>query len=197
MVNCGIGMCSNTSTSCGLGIAQMAIDTISAIGRATAFVLSFGTSSVATSQMASAKQAIKNNSKLVQKGVQSGAAAMKAIANNPAAKKTFMERARKYTYELLKGIVVDSAKSKIVEGVCTGIHESLMNKAAQKEEGFKMDWEKLDVLGVTEINRQCSDLKKDGASLNCSKSILQTLDWVDPIGIAGLAATFMHPTCDI
>jgi len=197
MVNCGIGMCAASNESCGLGIGEMAIDVIASIGKGVAFVASFGTSSVATQGVSSAKNAIKNNLQKVTKAVKNAVSSMKILSKNPQAKKRFLDKAKDKVRKTLKEIASDKAKEKSIESICTDIHENLINKISEKNENSSVDWDKMDVLGIGDIAKNCGDTSEKDAPLSCSQSILKTMDNFDPTGLTGLAAAFMHPHCDI
>jgi len=197
MVNCGIGMCAASDTSCGLGIAEMGIDNLVAIGKGIAFVASFGTSTVATTGVAAAKSAIMKNLQKVTKAVKNAVSSMKIMSKNPSAKKRFFDKLKQQVKKTVKELPMEKRKEKMVETICEEVHNDLFQKISEKDENNSPAWEKLDVLEFGDIVENCSDLDADQAGVKCTQSILKTLDNFDPTGLTGLAAAYMHPHCDI
>jgi len=196
MVNCGIGMCAASNEACAAGVSQMVVDTVSSIGKGVGFVLSFGTSAAATQGISSAKEAMSKSLDAVKNAAKSGLAFMKNLVNNPEIRKAFMKKAMEAAQEKLKQYAIDKLKETAITNVCGTLHDALVKKVASSEEP-KGIWDKLDVLGVGEINKNCKNPDGTNGGIACAKSILSSLDSIDPTGLVGLASAFMHPICDI
>jgi len=202
MVNCGIGMCAASSEACASGITQMVVDTFSSIGKGIGFVLSFGASSSANQGIAAAKNAAKTALKSVQKATKSAMAIMKNLAKNPKARKNLLKKAMDAAKEKIKEMLKDKIKEKItsqVEEICGKVHEGLVDKVANGEEEEKkgFDIESLDPIGIGEIAGKCKSPDGTNGKIDCAKSILSSLDNIDPTGLCGLASAFMQPICDV
>jgi len=201
MVNCGIGMCAASSEACASGISQMVVDVVSSIGKGVGFVLSFGSSSAATSGIKAAKTAMKKSLDVIKKAAKSAKSIMKRLAGNPKVKQTFMRKAMNAAKDKIKEYAIDKAKETAIEKICGSLHEALFDKVAtgkqEEEESKGFSLEKFDVLGVGEIANKCKNPEGTNGGIDCAKSILSTLDNVDPTGLTGLAAAFMQPICDV
>ncbi|MFM7855021.1 MAG: hypothetical protein ACKO96_24620, partial [Flammeovirgaceae bacterium] len=118
--------------------------------------------------VSSAKQAIKGAAATVNKAIKSSIQIMKNLRNNPAARKRLLDKAKDYALGELKKLAMEKAAEKYVEGICTQIHENQINKAAEKDDNWKVNWDKMDVLGVTDISKECDNPQGSNGQVNCA-----------------------------
>jgi len=178
MINCGIGMCAASSEACASGITQMVVDVVSSIGKGIGFVLSFGSSSAATTGVKAAKTAMQKSMSVVKKAANSAKSIMKRMVSNPQARKNFMNKAMNAAKDKIKEYVVDKAKETVIEKVCGSVHSALFDKVAagkeeEESEGFSL--EKFDVLGVGEIASKCKSPEGTNGGIDCAKIFFQHL----------------------
>jgi hypothetical protein len=189
-------MCAASNEGCAAGVSQMVIDTISSIGKGVGFVLSFGTSTAATQGISSAKEAVNKSIDVVKNAAKSALNFMKTLANNPEARNAFKKKALEAAQKKIQESIVDKLKETIISGVCSSVHDALIEKVAKAEEP-KTFFEKVDALGISDINKNCKNPDGTNGGIACAKSILTSLESLDPTGLVGLASAFMQPICDI
>jgi len=198
MNNCGIGMCSADGPSCGAGIATMVTDFLVGLAKGVSFVLSFGTSSAAQGGIAATKASLKKLASKAGNAIKKGFTIMKNIATNAAKRKIFKDKIKKKSVlEKLKKYMVDQAITNSVSTICGSVGDALLDKSATKNENSGLSIDSLDVLGIGDINQNCSNASNSNDRLACSKSILSSLDNIDPTGLCAMASAFMQPICDV
>jgi len=97
----------------------------------------------------------------------------------------------------LKEFAVDKAKTEALQKVCSAVGNKLLDKTAATSSDHKFDISKLDVIGIGDIKENCSNIQDSNGGVSCAKSILSSIDMIDPTGLAGMAAAFMQPVCDV
>jgi len=197
--NCGPLMCASDLTTCGTGVIDMSVDFLTGVAKTVSFVLTFGADSPAVAGVNAAKTALKTlvkkvGWKLLGKGID----ILKYIATHPDARKRIIDSILNRSVEKLKDYKVDPSQSKDLQVVCTEVGNSLLDKAAKEDPNTKtFDIEKIDVLEFKNIIYDCTSIKNASGGIACAKSILKSLETIDPTGLAGMASAFMHPICDV
>jgi len=78
----------------------------------------------------------------------------------------------------LKEYAVDKAKSEALQKVCSAVGNKLLDKTAATPSGHTFDISKLDVLGIGDINDNCSNIQDSNGGVSCAKSILSSIDMI-------------------
>jgi len=200
MANCGIGMCSATSDSCASGLGSMLTDFFSGLAKGVGFILSFGTSSIASEGLAAAKTGLKTLANKASGAIKSGFKALKNIASGPL-KTNFLNKMKQKAIQKVKSKIASSITDELVNTVCGEVGDKLLNKVASSSDnagnGFDVSKLNLDLLGIGDIVSSCGSIKDASGGMGCAKSILSSLDNIDPTGLAGMASAFMQPICDV
>jgi len=194
LVNCGIGMCAATGEACASGIGNMVANFLTSLAKGVGFILSFGTDSAAAETVGEVKTGLSKLASTATKAIEDGAATVKRIASDPAVRKEFVDKLIGIAKNKLKSKIEDTIQTQLIETVCGHLGNALLDKAQQKS---SFDISKLDVLGIGNIKDSCTNIPDSNGGIACAQSILNTVDNVDPTGLAGMAAAFMQPVCDV
>lgn len=196
MENCGIGACIAEGASCSMQILQMVGQVLEGVGTGVTTVLSLGSSIPAKT---SAKVAVKAAVKKLAKDAVSAAVKAAKSALTGKFKKIVLKNAAKKAKDTLKDMLKDKFKETLITSICGKVWESLATKtitAPSVEDLGSKIVDTIDVLGVGNVAKSCSDTGADGG-LGCGKAIVESLAAFDPSGLLTIAAAFMHPSCDV
>ena len=187
LVNCGIGACSATHTSCHLSIAEIALSAGVTALEVMETVVNPSPVKISTTVVGSA---IKKIGKVgLRKAVKE---AMKAAAR----------RGKSFDYlavlrglgKFAKGKSVDATTAHAFKISCATIVKKLRNGEADKFNPLR-DWqiEDLDFTGVTEATENCNGINSREDKIECASSVLDAAGNFIPF--IGLAASLMKPVC--
>ena len=195
MDNCGIGACSQDSSTCGSQIASMALDVVTGVATFALFVVSMGTSSGGASQAmtASGRAGTQAMTDAVKK---SSWQKLKSTFSKQNFEK-FKKRAAEQFRDNLKDIPLDKGAEWYAKNVCEDIYKGIQAKLGTQSEPEDVDLEsiakKFDVLGVSDIVDAC----KKGEKEKCAQKSLEFASTFDPTGLLTIAAAFVLPTCNV
>jgi len=189
LVNCGIGYCAQDSTSCSLGILDMAADVSYGLAKLCAFALTFGVSSPGAAAVEATKKslttAVIDKIKLIFNGIKK------------SLKETFFQNTLKQNASIFAGkLIRNGILPAAIAGTCYSIAKEIAEKADKATQpGF--DFSLLDASGITSAVDNCENVTTKNDQLNCSAAIINSVSVVDPTGLLSIASAFIKPECDV
>jgi len=86
----------------------------------------------------------------------------------------------------------DAATNKAAEFICNNYVEAHLAKMESSKNGIDVKLSDFDFTGISGIVDNCKkDQNIENNRIACSKSVLATIDLVDPTGITALGAAFL------
>lgn len=76
--------------------------------------------------------------------------------------------------------------------MCFAAADELRTSMGEKESSF--DFTSLDPTGISGAIKTCTDPASQ--AIACARAVTSAVAAIDPTGLATIAATFMHPTCE-
>lgn len=195
LLNCGIGACAATSTSCGTTIATMAIDVLISFGQAVAFVASFGTDEGASVGIEAAKNSVKAGfDKLGGGAVKEALNCFKAVIAREG-RAAFLKQVTELAAKNLAKFTAKTIAMGTLQNVCQNIGNQMLDKI-NGSQGVSINWQAFDPTGISSAVSSCSNISSGNDQIACAQAVLNVAAVVDPTGICGMAAAVMQPVCD-
>ena len=198
LLNCGIGACSATSQACATTIATMAVDALMAIGQTVLLVVSFGSSSAATT---TAKTGVEQGfKKLGSLALKEAMAAFKTVIAR-VGKKAFLQQVAEFAFKNIAKFLAKKVAKEVLTKVCEEVGNKLLDKVEKSSQPV-LNFQDFD-LGKTingavdKLVGPCKDTSTSNKAIDCAKNVLDKVAFVDPTGITALAASVMQPVCDV
>lgn len=188
MTKCGPSACASDKSSCLMEIGNMAWSTVLSIVSIGLLVGSGGASAPLTPTL----QGLKTTSRATQNQILQ--TVRKAFTTNSqntirTAKKDFMSKYKDKSLKISAEVLFSS--------VCSTIYNSISDQLKNKDTN-SFDWAKFgksfDIVGVNDIYNDC---KVNPNGVKCTKSVMNGVSLVDPTGLLGMAAAYVHPYCGI
>jgi hypothetical protein len=80
-----------------------------------------------------------------------------------------------------------------MKAICATTALAFYNSAGNGSSDF--DFNSVDPTGTARAISICDD--ENAQEVDCNRAILEAVEHVDPTGLAGIAATFMHEECGV
>ena len=192
MDNCGIGACAGSGGLCGASIAMMTVDFAIGLAEAITSVLTLGASSAGGGVFTAAKDKLKQTFQSLSKESLKEALGR---ARDWISKTTIEDIVKKMTESAAKHMA-ETLSNKLIESVCNDIGEKIIGDL-KEDAPVELQLQDFDPTGISGAVTSCQVTGTEEENIACAKSILSTIDIVDPTGLTAMAASFMHPTCDV
>jgi hypothetical protein len=198
LTNCAWDGCSSTGGAC----ATTILNIIQEIGFTIANIVSMGGAKLVQT---AGKMVAKLGGKAAAKGIAKNAVVSVARAGlGEWAKKSLKNGLKKINKVSVKGLAkdvvkdlgqnfIDNAAGNLVKQFCNELSRGYYAKMSEKEKSF--DVKNLDPTGIAAAVDSCGDTSDPDYGIKCSGAVVGALGTFDPVGLLGVAAAFMHPTC--
>jgi hypothetical protein len=175
----------------------MAVDFLISLGQAVAFVASFGADSEATGGFDAAKVSVEDGfDKLGSGAIDAAVKSFQAVLQREG-KQAFIEDITDYAIKNLAKFTATTVATAVVTTICQNVGNQLLNKmdAGTPASGLQINWQNFDPTGISGAVTSCKGVVTTNNQINCAQAVLNAVAFVDPTGLAGMAAAVMAPVC--
>jgi len=175
----------------------MAVDVLISLGQAVAFVASFGADSEATEAFDAAKASVSDGfEKLGSGAIDASVKAFQAVIEREGTA-GFLQDVTEYAVKNLAKFTAETVLSGVVTTVCDNVGNQMLSKmnAGTPASGLQLNWQNFDPTGISGAVSSCKGVVTTNDQIACAQAVLNAVAFVDPTGLAGMAAAVMQPVC--